>query len=152
MWREQVRLGAVPYYMFVERDTGPKRYFEVKLARALRIFSEAYSQVSGLARTVRGPSMSAAPGKVLIDGVADVGEESAFVLKLIQARDPSWVNRVFFAQFDSQAVWLDGLRPLEGSSGFFFDRYMRDMLQGSWQPQWRREADALAGEAEEKVA
>jgi len=26
MWREQVRLGAVPYYMFVARDTGPRQY------------------------------------------------------------------------------------------------------------------------------
>lgn len=29
MWRTQVRLGVVPYYMFVERDTGAKHYFEV---------------------------------------------------------------------------------------------------------------------------
>ncbi|MDE0149356.1 MAG: hypothetical protein OXM58_13385 [Rhodospirillaceae bacterium] len=26
LWREQVRLGIIPYYMFVERDTGAKRY------------------------------------------------------------------------------------------------------------------------------
>jgi hypothetical protein len=24
MWRTQVRMGMVPYYMFVERDTGPQ--------------------------------------------------------------------------------------------------------------------------------
>ena len=30
MWRLQTRLGAIPYYMFVERDTGARRYFEVK--------------------------------------------------------------------------------------------------------------------------
>jgi KamA family protein len=62
MWRMQVALGAVPYYMFVERDTGPKNYFEVPLAKALDVFTDAYSRVSGLARTVRGPSMSATPG------------------------------------------------------------------------------------------
>ncbi|HWM16354.1 MAG TPA: hypothetical protein VNP97_07185, partial [Microbacterium sp.] len=33
MWSEQVRLGAVPYYMFVERDTGPRDYFSVPLER-----------------------------------------------------------------------------------------------------------------------
>ena len=27
MWRTQVRMGMVPYYMFVERDTGPQDYF-----------------------------------------------------------------------------------------------------------------------------
>ncbi len=68
MWRAGVRLGMIPYYMFVERNTGPKNYFEVPLARAHGIFSDAYRQVSGLARTVRGPSMSAFPGKVRVAG------------------------------------------------------------------------------------
>src|SRR5918911_492033 len=31
LWSEQVRHGVVPYYMFVERDTGAKRYFSVPL-------------------------------------------------------------------------------------------------------------------------
>jgi L-lysine 2,3-aminomutase len=34
LWRRQVQLGMVPYYMFVERDTGAKACFEVPLARA----------------------------------------------------------------------------------------------------------------------
>lgn len=32
MWRLQTRLGAIPYYMFVERDTGARRYFEVRIS------------------------------------------------------------------------------------------------------------------------
>ena len=52
MWRTQVRMGMVPYYMFVERDTGPQDYFAVPLARGYEIFREAYQGVSGLA----GPS------------------------------------------------------------------------------------------------
>ena len=31
MWRAQVRMGIIPYYMFVERDTGAKHYFEVNV-------------------------------------------------------------------------------------------------------------------------
>ena len=54
MWRLQVRLGAIPYYLFIERDTGPCEYFAVPLALAVEIFADAYRQVSGLARTVRG--------------------------------------------------------------------------------------------------
>jgi L-lysine 2,3-aminomutase len=27
LWQDEVRLGVVPYYMFVERDTGARRYF-----------------------------------------------------------------------------------------------------------------------------
>ena len=78
LWTTGVRLGAVPYYMFVERDTGPSDYFKLPLARAYDIFQQAYRTVSGLARTVRGPSMSAFPGKVLVDGIVDLaGERSS---------------------------------------------------------------------------
>ncbi len=111
MWRSQLRLGLVPYYMFVERDTGPQGYFAVPLARAVEIFRDAYSSVSGLCRTVRGPSMSTTPGKVCIDGVTEVAGQLVFVLHMIQARDPSLVGRPFFAQFDPAAVWLSDLRP-----------------------------------------
>ena len=141
MWRRQVALGAVPYYQFVERDTGPKQYFQVPLARAFRIFNGAYSEVSGLARSVRGPSMSATPGKVLVDGVATIGGEKIFVLKMIQARDPEWVNHVFFAKFDSQATWVDELRPAFGEHQFFFDPYIRAMYEGRWQPEWAQTDD-----------
>ena len=136
MWSEQVRLGAVPYYMFVERDTGPKHYFEVPLAKALRIYSSALSRVSGLARTVRGPSMSATPGKVLVDGVTTVDDERVFVLKIIQGRDPTWTNRVFFAHLDSAATWLDDLEPALGENEFFFEREIRAMYEGGWRPGW----------------
>jgi L-lysine 2,3-aminomutase len=142
MWRRQAALGAVPYYLFVERDTGPKQYFQVPLARGLRIFTTAYSEVSGLARTVRGPSMSATAGKVLVDGVATVDGDRVFVLKMVQARDPEWVNRVFFARFDSQATWLDELRPAFGDHQFFFDPYIRAMYEGRWQPEWSGGDDA----------
>ncbi|VFQ46230.1 KamA family radical SAM protein [Desulfoluna butyratoxydans] len=122
MWEKQVSLGAIPYYMFVERDTGPKEYFSVPLAEAYQIFTEAYSKVSGLARTVRGPSMSATPGKVLVDGIAEVGGQKLLALKFIQARDPEWVNKLFFAEYDEKAVWLDGLKPAFGEQRFFFEK------------------------------
>jgi len=141
MWRRQVAMGAIPYYLFVERDTGPKQYFEVSLARTLRIFGNAYREVSGLARTVRGPSMSATPGKVLVDGVTTIHGEKVFVLKMVQGRDPEWANRVFFARFDSQATWLDELQPAFGEHQFFFDPYIRAMYEGVWQPEWARQAE-----------
>ena len=48
----------------VGRDTGAREYFELPLVDAWQIYREAMSKVSGLARTARGPSMSAGPGKV----------------------------------------------------------------------------------------
>jgi L-lysine 2,3-aminomutase len=119
-WRTGVRLGAVPYYMFVERDTGARAYFEVPLARAWDIFQTAYQQVSGLARTVRGPSMSATPGKVHILGVTEIGKERVFMLEYLQARDTALVRRPFFARFDPQAVWFDQLEPATPRDESFF--------------------------------
>jgi KamA family protein len=111
MWRNQVRAGMVPYYMFVERDTGPQDYFAVPLARAHEIFRDAYAGVSGLCRSVRGPSMSATPGKVCVDGVAEVAGTQVFVLRMLQARDPALVGRPFFARYDPTAKWLTDLEP-----------------------------------------
>ncbi len=122
MWQEGVRLGMVPYYMFIERDTGPKNYFEVPLYRAQEIFAEAYRRVSGLARTVRGPSMSAWPGKVRVVGTAVINGEKVFVLEFLQGRDPNWVGRPFFAKFDPEATWFDDLRPAFGEEKFFFEK------------------------------
>lgn len=126
MWDSQVSQGIVPYYMFVERDTGARRYFEVPLERAYAIYSKAIQQVSGLARTARGPTMSAGPGKVEIQGTAEIAGERVFVLRLLQARKASWAHRPFFAKFDPHAMWLDHLVPAFGERDFFFaDEYRR---------------------------
>lgn len=131
MWSKQVQLGAIPYYMFVERDTGAKHYFEVPLAKAYEIFTAAYREQSGLGRTVRGPSMSATPGKVLVDGVTEVGGEKVFALKFVQARDPEWVNRIFFARYDENASWMGDLQPAFGEREFFFERGLREIKKSS---------------------
>lgn len=123
MWREQVRLGCIPYYMFSVRDTGAQHYFGVPLARAYEIFRAAYLQTSGLCRTVRGPSMSAAPGKVAVDGTPTVAGKRVMSLRFLQGRNPEWVGRPFYAEYDENAVWLDGLRPAFGEK-FFFEEEM----------------------------
>lgn len=124
MWRMQVGMGIIPYYMFVERDTGAKRYFEVPLERTYQIYREAIQQVSGLARTARGPSMSAGPGKVEIQGIIELNGEKVFVLRFIQGRNPDWVQRIFFAKYDPEATWFDDLKPAFGEEKFFFtDEY-----------------------------
>jgi hypothetical protein len=130
MWREQVRLGMVPYYMFVERDTGPQDYFAVPLARAYQVFRHAYRSVSGLCRTVRGPSMSATPGKVCVDGITEVAGQRVFVLRMIQARDPDLVGKPFFARFSPGATWLTDLEPA------FADRFPFDPDPGELPTLW----------------
>jgi hypothetical protein len=60
--------------------------------------------------------MSAIPGKVQVDGVAEVGGQRAFVLHYVQARDPELVGRPFFAAYDPDARWLTDLKPLHGET------------------------------------
>ncbi len=129
MWKMQVKLGMIPYYMFVERDTGARHYFEVPLAQAWHIYRDAMQQVSGLGRTARGPSMSASPGKVEIQGITEIKGEKVFVLRFVQGRNPDWVQHPFFAQYDPQATWLDQLKPAFGEKEFFFSADYREIQQ-----------------------
>lgn len=122
MWSQGVKLGIIPYYMFVERDTGPQYYFKIPLWRAYEIFVAAFKQVSGLARTVRGPVMSALPGKVHVLGIEEVSNEQVFILELLQARCSEYVRKPFFALFDENAVWLSDLVPAFGAKQFFFEQ------------------------------
>jgi len=147
MWKDEVRLGMIPYYFFIERDTGAKHYFGVPLVKAFKIFREAYSNVSGLMRTVRGPSMSALPGKIEIGGLAEIGGEKVFVLNFIQARNPSWVRKPFFAKFDPDALWLDELKPALGDKKFFYEDELREMFPAAnlYQSEMMRLEENLAG-------
>jgi len=129
MWRTQVDMGMIPYYMFVARDTGAQSYFGVTLEQAHYIFNEAYKKVSGICRTVRGPSMSAGPGKVRVVGITDVQGEKVFVLEFLQGRNPNWVGKPFFASFDPEAQWLDDLVPAFGESDFFFEKEYDRLLK-----------------------
>ena len=154
LWKTGVQLGLIPYYMFVERDTGARNYFEVPLVRCYEIFKQAYSRVSGLARSVRGPSMSAFPGKVRILGVVtakDLVDQSVFttihdrigfdllgnpdqrllICDFVQARNPTWVGKPFLAEFDEGATWWDELRPAFGKGEF---RFESDDAQGEARP------------------
>lgn len=121
LWERQIDLNLIPYYMFVARDTGAQHYYAVGLEKAHEIFQKAYSQVSGIARTVRGPSMSADPGKVQISGTIEIQGEKYYVLSFIQARDPEWVGKPFLAKYDPKAVWLTDLKPAFGDKFFYED-------------------------------
>lgn len=130
MWKEQVKMGMIPYYMFVERDTGAQHYFEVPLVDAWHIYRDAMKQVSGLARTARGPSMSADPGKIEIQGITEIHGEKVMVLRFIQGRNEDWVQRPFFAKYDEKATWLNHLEPAFGDQKFFYTDEFEMIKQG----------------------
>ncbi|VVP95139.1 KamA family radical SAM protein [Pseudomonas fluorescens] len=122
MWTEQINAGIHPYYMFVERDTGAHHYFGLPLVRAHEIYTHAIRQVSGLARTARGPVMSATPGKVVIDGVAHLPQGKALALRFLQARNSELVGKPFFAKYNPNAQWWDELSPLGLHDEVFFKK------------------------------
>lgn len=128
MWQKQVSLGCIPYYMFVARDTGAQDYFGIPLVRAQEIFRDAYQHVSGLARTVRGPSMSATPGKIQVLGTVNIGRKKAIVMRFLQGRNPAWVQRPFLAKYDEKAIWIDELKPFSGKK-FFFEDDLKKILR-----------------------
>lgn len=128
MLKKQVSLGCIPYYMFIARNTGAQHYFSIPLVEAWRIFRETYQQVSGICRTVRGPSMSCLPGKVQILGVAEVKDEKVMTFRMIQGRDPDWAARPFFAKLDETAIWYTDLKPAFGEENFFFTEELNQIL------------------------
>ncbi len=143
MWRKQVNLNCIPYYMFVPRDTGAQHYFSVPLVQCWDIFRNAYKQVSGICRTVRGPSMSATPGKVQVLGVTEIPVNGKFekvlTLRFLQGRNPDWVGKPFFAKYNPEATWLNELTPAFGEKEFFFEKelemiYKENISQDAMNP------------------
>ncbi len=118
MWRKQVDMNMIPYYMFMARATGAQEYFGLTLEEAWNIFRDAYAQVSGICRTVRGPVMSANPGKIQILGVTEINGEKQYALNFLQGRNPKWVGQPFFAKYNDKAIWLNDLEPA------FTDKFM----------------------------
>ena len=131
LWKDQVKHGIIPYYFFIERNTGAEEHFAIPLNKAFEIYREAYKQISGLNRTVRGPSMSALPGKVSIEGITELYGEKVFVLTLLQARNPDWVKRPFFAKYSTTATWLNELRPAFGGNKFFFQDELNELIHSN---------------------
>ena len=128
MWRMQVNLNCIPYYMFVATDTGAQEFFSIPLLEAWNIFRKAYQSVSGICRTVRGPSMSCFPGKVQMLGVSEVKGEKVMVFRMIQGRDSDWAARPFFAAYDEKAVWYSDLKPAFGEEKFFFSDKLNSIV------------------------
>lgn len=128
LWRKLVNLNCIPYYMFVARDTGAQHYFKVPLVEAWDIFQQAYQNVSGVCRTVRGPSMSATPGKVQMLGVTVIHGKKVMAFRFLQGRNPDWVAKPFFAEYDDKAIWLDDLKPAFDEDKFFFENELKEIF------------------------
>lgn len=111
MWQRQVQLGLIPYYMFIERETGPYEYFSIPLADVYRMYQSAIRETGSFAKTVTGPVMSAAKGKVQIMGIVKnpIDGNDYFMMQYVRHRDYRKTFNPFFMKYDERATWVDQL-------------------------------------------
>lgn len=111
MWKLQVQSGMIPYYMFIERETGPYGYFSMPLAAVYDIYHEAMRESASFAKTVTGPVMSAAKGKVQILGITDeqIDGSKYFIMQYVRHRNYRKTFRPFFMAYDEEATWVNQL-------------------------------------------
>jgi L-lysine 2,3-aminomutase len=118
MWKKQISLGLIPYYMFIERETGPYNYFEIPLAEVYQIYQEAIRETGSFAKTVTGPVMSAAKGKAHIMGVVEnpADGNKYFMMQYVRHRDYRETFRPFFLEYNEEATWLNQLKKVTADS------------------------------------
>ncbi len=114
MWKMQVKLGMIPYYMFVERETGPYDYFRIPLAEVYKTYRNAIRKTGSFAKTVTGPVMSADKGKVHILGIVTnpVNGADYFMMQYVRHRDYRQTYKPFFMEYDAEASWVDQLQEV----------------------------------------
>lgn len=118
LWTKQISLGMIPYYMFVERETGPHEYYSIPLARVYDIYQNAVKTSNSFAKTMSGPVMSARKGKVQIMGKLDNPSDGKayFILQYIRHRDFSKTYKPFLMHYDTTSTWVDQLKPVDKHS------------------------------------
>jgi L-lysine 2,3-aminomutase len=118
LWQKQVALGMIPYYMFVERQTGPFDYYSLPLSEVYHIYQEAIRSSASFAKTVTAPVMSASKGKVQIMGTINnpSDNEKYFILQYVRHRDHTKTFKPFLMRYDTTSTWVDQLEPVEKHS------------------------------------
>ena len=105
MWSTLSYAGCPPYYLFQGRPTAGNAPYEVPIVRGWRIFQQALTMGSGLARRAKYV-MSHASGKIEIVAV----DAERIYLRYHQAKEHRNLGRFLVAERDDNAGWLDDLR------------------------------------------
>lgn len=113
MWKRQIQMGMIPYYMFMEADHSPENFFRLPIAKSLQIFQDAQKMTTGLARTVRGPVFMNDLNRVLVDGVTELNGKKFFVIKSLQSPPETESEAVIkLLPFDAETTDLGNLFEL----------------------------------------
>ena len=100
-------IGANPYYVFQCRPSVGNRTFAVPVEESYRIFEQARSRCSGLAKRARFV-ISHATGKIEVLGKTD--RHTYF--KYNQAADPGDLGRFMVYKSNPEAYWFDDYTEL----------------------------------------
>ena len=119
LWNEQLRLACVPYDVFLPRDTGAHRIFDVPIAHATHILAEAARDLPSIAPPARGPVMSTQHGKIAVVGELEIGGRRAFALRFTRGTIRANTGTLFLAAYDASATAFEDLRPF-GPEPFAF--------------------------------
>ncbi|MCQ1538514.1 KamA family radical SAM protein [Methanocalculus taiwanensis] len=95
-------MGVSPYYIFQCRPTHGNHIYAVPIEESYRIFEEARSTVSGIAKRARFV-MSHATGKIEITACT----KEYVVMKYHQAADPEEMGKVVVCRRNPSAYWFD---------------------------------------------
>lgn len=112
LWHEQVKLGLIPYYMFLESSFSLTDYFKVPICQALSIFTGAQKKISGLCRTVRGPVYNHSDQKLLIDGTIELNGKKVFLLKVLHSLESNRIGAILITKYCENASSLEQLKFL----------------------------------------
>lgn len=93
----------------------------------LKYIKKLHSSSLGLLKLLEGLVRVAHPVQMV--GMEHIGEERVFVFTVLQARNPKWTGRVFFAKYDGQDAWMDQLKPAFGDEKFFFEDELKVMKE-----------------------
>lgn len=112
LFRKLSFAGVAPYYLFQGRPTAGNKPYETTIVRSYRVFEEAKTRVSGLAKRAR-LVMSHESGKIEIVGI----DARHIFLRYHRARDPVNEGRMQVFHRNDDAGWLDDLVPVDGLGG-----------------------------------
>ena len=104
MWSKLSYAGCPPYYLFQGRPTQGNEPYGVPLVRGWRIFQQALTEGSGLARRAKFV-MSHASGKIEILAV----DQRHIYLRYHQAKERRNLGRFLIAKRNDEAAWFDDL-------------------------------------------
>ena len=108
MYSTLSHIGCTPYYLFQGRPTAGNEPYEIPIVEGWKIFQQALTRGSGLARCARY-CMSHETGKVEIMSIDD----AHMYLRYHQAKSDDDIGRFLICRRDENAYWLDQLEVVD---------------------------------------